>query len=83
MSRSVRSSPVILRRERSEPRKSALADLRIKYANLGCTRDWWMIGRGRAASEQAAPQGPSSFEGLASLGRLRMTGLDQIERNRR
>jgi len=30
---------------------------------------------------QAARQGPSSFEGLASLGHLRMTGLAQVERN--
>src|SRR5690349_21143441 len=37
-----------------------------------------MIGRGDATSAQAAPQGPSSFEGLASLGHLRMTGLRQM-----
>src|SRR5690349_19395231 len=37
-----------------------------------------MIGRGGAEKDaQAARQGPSSFEGRASLGRLRMTGLDQ------
>src|ERR1700704_1863814 len=68
--------PVILRCERSEPRKSAMADLRIKNADLGYTRDR-VDARPRRRHQRASGTARAvALRGSTLRGeRLRMTGI--------